>query len=160
MSKILLAELLTVDRIRLPLLAPDKQGVIEELAQFMADRRGLSGDAGIQIRDAVLEREAVLTTGIGGGVAIPHGKVELFDDLEIVAGRTAEPIDFDALDARPVKLVVMLVGPESASGKHVRVLSRVSRLLRSASTRDRLVRAETAVEFHEALVAAERTHEA
>ena len=155
MSQILLAELLTPDRIRIPIHARDKRGVIEELSAFMAERAGLPPEEARRIGEAVLEREAVLTTGIGGGVAIPHGKVEAFDDLVMVAGLTGEPVEFEALDGQPVRIVLLLVGPESASGKHVRTLSRIGRLLRSEGTRRRLAGARTAEEFHRALVEAE-----
>ncbi|MDH3734760.1 MAG: PTS sugar transporter subunit IIA, partial [Gemmatimonadota bacterium] len=123
MSNILLAELLTPDRIRIPIQASDKHGVIGELSEFMADMAGLEPAEGAAIGDAVLEREAVLTTGIGGGVAIPHGKVEALDDLQMVAGLTSTPVEFESLDGQPVRIVLLLVGPDSASGKHVRALS-------------------------------------
>jgi mannitol/fructose-specific phosphotransferase system IIA component (Ntr-type) len=83
---------------------------------------------------AVREREQVLSTGIGGGVAIPHGKTPHVDQLMLAAGVAPTAIDFDALDGHPVRLFFLLVGPESASGAHVKALSRISRLLR----RDRL----------------------
>ncbi len=154
-SQLLLADLLTPDRIRIPLEARDKNGIIEELCALLALRCEATHEEELEIRDAVLERERVLSTGIGGGVAIPHGKSEAVDDLVLVAGRTGEPIDFDALDERPVRIVMLLVGPESAAGLHVKVLSRISRLLRSPELRDRLVRADSPEAFHEVLRRAE-----
>lgn len=155
MPQLLLADLLTPDRIRIPLEAHDKTGIIEELCAFLARGSGATPDEENEIREAVLERESVLSTGIGGGVAIPHGKSEAFEDLVLVAGRTSAPVDFEALDERPVSIVMLLVGPESAAGLHVKVLSRISRLLRHADLRERLVRAESPEAFHEILRRAE-----
>ena len=157
MPQLLLADLLTPDRIRIPLESADKTGLIEEMCAFVARCCGADEKEESEIREAVLEREAVLSTGIGGGVAVPHGKSQAVgSDLVLVAGRTAGPVDFDALDERPVRLVFLLIGPESAAGLHVKALSRISRLLRSASVRERLVAAETPEIFYEALQRAER----
>jgi mannitol/fructose-specific phosphotransferase system IIA component (Ntr-type) len=89
----------------------------------------------------------VLSTGIGGGVAIPHGKTPTVDQLVLAAGVSRTPIDFDALDGKPVQLFFLLVGPESAAGAHVKALSRISRLLRRESLRAGLLAAESAEEF-------------
>jgi mannitol/fructose-specific phosphotransferase system IIA component (Ntr-type) len=154
-SQLLLADLLPVERIRVPLESTDKRGLIEELCGLLRVSCGASPEDEREILDAVLAREAVLSTGIGGGVAIPHGKSEAVGDLVLVAGRTRSPVDFDSLDERPVSIVLLLVGPESAAGLHVKALSRISRVLRSESLRERLVAAETAIAFHDALRAAE-----
>lgn len=153
--QLLLADLLTPDRIRIPLQARDKTGIIEELCALLARGAGATPDEEEEIREAVLEREKVLSTGIGGGVAIPHGKSEAVEDLVLVAGRTADAVDFEALDERPVSIVMLLVGPESAAGLHVKVLSRISRLLRDPRLRERLAGAESPEAFHEALRRAE-----
>lgn len=145
-SQLLVAGLLTPERIKIPLECTDKTGVIGEMAAHLARAGGVPEEADA-IREAVMEREAVLSTGIGGGVAIPHGKTARVDGLALVAGITRDPIDFDALDDRPVQLLVMLVGPESMAGVHVKVLSRISRLLREEGVRERLVGAETPEEF-------------
>lgn len=152
--QLLLTELLAPDRIRIPLRSRDKAGVIAELSRFLARAAGVPEEDDA-IREAVLEREAVLSTGIGGGVAIPHGKTSRVEELVLVAGKTEEPIDFEALDGRPVRLVLMLVGPESAAALHVKVLSRISRLLRNEALRERLLETSTAAEFLEELRKAE-----
>jgi len=102
-------------------------------------RRHASHRVGDEIHRAVLEREAVLSTGIGGEVAIPHGKSPVLDSLVLVAGTTRQPVEFEALDDRPVRLILMLVGPESAAGLHVKTLSRISRLLRHEALREELI---------------------
>lgn len=155
MSQLLLADLLTPDRIRIPLESLDKPGLIEEMCSFVARCCDATEEEEEEIREAVLEREAVLSTGIGGGVAVPHGKSAAVDDLVLVAGRTREPVDFEALDERPIRLVFLLIGPESAAGLHVKALSRISRLLRSPAVRDELAAAESPQAFYEALQRAE-----
>ncbi len=146
MSQILLANLLTPDRVKVPLESTDKDALIGELSILLADVSGLPEEEE-RFRHAILEREAVLSTGIGGGVALPHGKCDVLDELVLVGGRTAVPVDFDALDAQPVRLVMMLVGPESSASLHVKVLGRISRLCRNHTVRNRLVQSTTAEEF-------------
>ncbi|MGH7539735.1 MAG: PTS sugar transporter subunit IIA [Gemmatimonadota bacterium] len=147
MFQLLLADLLSPDRVKIPLESTDKVGLIGELCAVVARASGVTEEEEAEIRQAVLDREKVLSTGIGGGVAIPHGKSGAVDELVLAAGRTRAPVDFEALDARPVRLVLLLVGPESAAALHVKVLSRISRVLRSRALRERLVQAATAAEF-------------
>src|SRR5207253_5334180 len=96
---------------------------------------------------AVMGREAILSTGIGHGVAIPHGKSSAVAELRLAAGRTEVPVEYDALDGRPVRLLFLLVGPETAAGPHIKALSRISRILRQDSVRDALSEARDAGEF-------------
>lgn len=149
----LLTELLTVERIKIPLEATTKDDLLSELVGV------ISGTSASSDRDdllrAVREREAVLSTGIGHGVAIPHGKSAAVSDLRMAAGRAAAPVDFDALDGQPVSLFFLLVGPESAAGPHIKALSRISRLVRKDDVREKLVSAQTAEEFLQALQEAE-----
>lgn len=147
-----LTDLLTIDRIRIPLTADTKDGVLEELVSVITSS---VPDAPGEVLRAVREREAVLSTGIGNGVAIPHGKSSLVPELVMAAGRTAAPIDFDALDGEPVQLLFMLVGPETAAGPHIKALSRISRLIRKDSVRQQLINAKTAEEFYQGLKDAE-----
>lgn len=149
----LLSELLSIDRIKIPLESETKDDLLRELVGVA------SAPADDPARDDVLravrEREAVLSTGIGHGVAIPHGKSSAVGDLRMAAGRAAAPVDFDALDGQPVSLFFLLVGPESAAGPHIKALSRISRLVRKDEVRDKLVAARTAQEFMDALREAE-----
>jgi fructose PTS system EIIBC or EIIC component len=152
-GRLLLTELLTVERIKIPLEATTKDDLLSELVGV------ISGTSASSDRDdllrAVREREAVLSTGIGHGVAIPHGKSAAVSDLRMAAGRAAAPVDFDALDGQPVSLFFLLVGPESAAGPHIKALSRISRLVRKDDVREKLVSAKTAEEFLHALQEAE-----
>jgi mannitol/fructose-specific phosphotransferase system IIA component (Ntr-type) len=108
-----------------------------------------------EILRAVREREAVLSTGIGNGVAIPHGKSPLVPDLVMAAGATDDPIEFDSLDGQPVHLLFMLIGPETAAGPHIKALSRISRLIRRDAVREKLVHARSPEEFFQSLKEAE-----
>ena len=141
----LLTDLLSLDRVRIPLRARTKDQLLAELVDVVS--QGLPASAARAVLASVREREQVLSTGIGEGVAIPHGKTPVVDQLRIAAGVTAEPVDFDALDGEPVQLCFMLVGPESAAGAHVKALSRISRVLRRAPLRDALCAARTPDEF-------------
>jgi mannitol/fructose-specific phosphotransferase system IIA component (Ntr-type) len=142
---VLLTELLSADRVRVPLAARTKDAVLEELVAVLADA-GVVDDVDATLR-AVRKRESELSTGIGGGVAIPHGKSDSAGGLAIAAGVAAEPLDFDSLDGEPARLFFLLVGPESAAGLHVKALSRISRLVRREETRARLAAAASPAEF-------------
>lgn len=150
----LLSELLSTDRIKVPMGSRSKDDILRELVSLVADGRGEADSQAILA--AVREREQVLSTGIGGGVAIPHGKSPHVDQLLLAAGVTREPIDFDALDGQPVQLFFLLVGPESAAGAHVKALSRISRLLRRDQLRQELIAASSAEEFLRMIAAFER----
>jgi fructose-specific phosphotransferase system IIA component len=150
---VLLTELLSVERIRIPLRATTKDELLEELVNVCADCNDIADRQ--DVLRAVREREAVLSTGIGHGVAIPHGKSAAVSELRMAAGRSAEPVDFDALDGEPVSLFFLLVGPESAAGPHIKALSRISRLVRQDEVRQRLIAAQSAEEFLQALQEAE-----
>lgn len=151
----LLSELLPPERIRIPLAGRSKDDLLRELVDVL-HATGEVGDASEVLR-AVRERESVLSTGIGNGVAIPHGKSSQVSELAMAAGVTAEPVDFEALDGRPVSLFFLLVGPESAAGDHVKALSRISRLVRSDTFRRRLIGASSPEEFHSILAEAEQS---
>jgi mannitol/fructose-specific phosphotransferase system IIA component (Ntr-type) len=142
---VLLSELLSSDRVKVPLDSRTKSDVLQELVELVTTGRA-DRDSGA-ILASVRERELVLSTGVGGGVAIPHGKTPDIDQLVLAAGVAPEPIDFDALDGKPVRLFFLLVGPESASGAHVKALSRISRLLRRESLRTDLLAARSPEDF-------------
>ncbi len=148
----LLSDLLTPGHVVVPMGATDKPAAIAELARRLAERSG--GDYE-DVHRAVVRREQELSTGIGLGVAIPHGRSPTVAELSVVAGVTAVPIPFDALDGEPVRIFFMSVGPEASAGQHVKVLSRIARLIRHEDVRERLLRARTPEEFQNALLVAE-----
>ena len=148
-----LTELLTPERIKIPLVSTTKDEILSELVEVVGQStstRNLD-----EILRAVRDREEVLSTGIGSGVAIPHGKSAALGELVLVAGVMPEGVDFEALDGRPVHLFFLLVGSESGAGQHVKALSRISRLLRRDSFRIRLMEATSADEFYSIIAEAE-----
>jgi fructose PTS system EIIBC or EIIC component len=150
---VLLTELLTPERIKIPLESRSKDDLLDELVTVLDGAEGF-GDRG-EVLSAVREREAVLSTGIGNGVAIPHGKSPAVAGLALAAGVTPEPVDFDALDGQPVRLFFLLVGSESAAGQHVKALSRISRMLRNDELRQRLMDADSSEAFYSIVEEAE-----
>lgn len=148
----LLTELLSPDRVLLPLPAGDRQTAIAVLTRRLADLANARYDA---VLDAVLERESVQSTGIGFGVAIPHGRCAAVHELSMVAGVSARPVPFDSIDGEPVRLFFLIVGPEASAGLHVKLLSRIARLVRRDSVRQQLVEATTADAFYHVLLDAE-----
>lgn len=149
----LLTELVTPQRIKVPLQSTSKDDLLRELVELLARSDGVK-DVDDVLR-AVRERETVLSTGIGSGVAIPHGKSSAVSRLRLVAGTTGEAVDFDALDGQPVRLFFLLVGPETAAGPHIKALSKISRLVRKESVRENLLAAGDADEFYRVLRTAE-----
>ena len=104
---------------------------------------------------AVLERERQFPTGIGHGVAVPHGRTPAMSGLAIVAGTCPNPVTYETIDGQPVRLFFLLAGPEAMAGAHVKALSRISRLVRHEGVRARLLAARTPEEFHKAILEAE-----
>lgn len=148
-----LTDLLHPDRVRVPLHASDKPGVLAELSTLLAERAGANVE---DVQQAVEEREAVLSTGIGLGVAVPHGKSSAVQRLEMVCGTTQRGVEFDALDGEACRLFFCLVGPESAAGEHVKALSRIARVVRREDVRAKLLAAASPESFIQTLVDAEQ----
>jgi nitrogen PTS system EIIA component len=149
---VLLSELLTPDRVVMPLTARDKKSVIAELTRHLTERSG--GDFA-EVLGAIEEREAVLSTGIGFGVAIPHARSAQVRELSLVCGVSPSPVPFDSIDGEPVRLFFLIVGPEASAGEHVKVLGRIARLVRRDNLREQLCEAETPDEFYSLLLEAE-----
>lgn len=149
----LLSELLTPERVRVPLRGASKEALLEELVGVLREA-GAVQDAGA-VLGAVRDRERVLSTGVGSGVAIPHGKSESIPALAMAAGVTGGPVEFEALDGQPVRLLFLLVAPDSEAGAHVKALGRISRLVRRDGFRERLIAAASPEEFMAVLAEAE-----
>jgi nitrogen PTS system EIIA component len=144
--------MLTPDRVVVPLVARDKHGIIVELAERLVALTGARLD---EVLRAIEERESVLSTGVGFGVAIPHARSSAVRELAIVSGVSAEPVPYDSLDGEPVRLFFLIVGPESSAGLHVKILSRIARLVRRDGVRRHLLEARTPDEFYHVLRDAE-----
>ncbi len=134
-------EILKPDGIIANLRATSKKQALQELAKRAAV---LSGQHERAIFDVLLERERLGTTGVGRGIAIPHGKLPTLDHVYGIFARLERPIDFDAVDDQPVDLIFLLMAPESAGADHLKALARVSRLLRDQTLCEKLRGCETA----------------
>lgn len=121
------SDLVSAEGVIADLKVTSKKQALQELAQRAANMTGLPERA---IFDTLLERERLGTTGVGVGIAIPHGKLPDIDRLFGLFARLKQPIDFDAIDDQPVDLIFLLLAPESAGADHLKALARVSRLLR------------------------------
>lgn len=151
-----LSELLNEHAINLSLQARDKESSIKELVQLLESAHGVNTRG--EILSKVLQRESMMSTGIGNGVAIPHGKTRLLDHLLAACGVSRPGIDFDSMDGEPATLFIMLVSPESLRGPHVKALANVSRLLKEESVRNALRLSTTAEEFMRVLREAEEQY--
>ena len=96
-----------------------------------------------KVRSAVLEREKIMSTGVGKGFAIPHGKTNAVNDVIAAFGKTGSNIEYDALDGNPVHLIFLLVGRDDMVSKHIKLLSRISRMMNKDEFRDQLVKANS-----------------
>ncbi len=134
-------DLLTVDAISASLKATSKKQALQEIARLAAP---VIGQDERLIFDVLLQRERLGTTGVGHGVAIPHGKISGMSGVRGFFARLARPVDFDSVDDEPVDLVFTLFAPEGAGADHLKALARISRLLRDGSLRTRLRGCETA----------------
>ena len=129
-----LLDLLQENTMRAPLLSTDRQGAIGELVDLLAEEGCISDAA--TIRQVVWERELQRTTGIGEGLAIPHGRCDKLTSMVMAMGRPATPIDFASPDKRPVELIILLVSPTENTSDHIQALGRISRLMVNRSFRE------------------------
>jgi mannitol/fructose-specific phosphotransferase system IIA component (Ntr-type) len=145
-----LTEILKPQNIKVPLEAKVKTDAIGELVNLLAANGELTDPK--KVLDAVLEREATRTTGIGNGLAIPHGKCTGTDHLVMAIGRPATPIDFQAIDGRPVGLIWLLSSPPDKTGPHIHALARITRFMTVDRVRHGLTTAKTPEEIFEIIV--------
>ncbi|MEK7823429.1 MAG: PTS sugar transporter subunit IIA [Candidatus Eisenbacteria bacterium] len=149
----LLSELLAAAAVDPRLKAAGKRDAVAELVGLLESAHGL--DSRGEILDRVLRREAMMSTGIGNGVAIPHGKARAVDRMMAACAVSPAGVDFEAVDGEPAHLFILLVSPESVGTPHVKVLANISRLLKEESVRRSLREADSASAFLAALKAAE-----
>lgn len=136
-----LCNLVSADRVVSRLKASSKKQALQELANKAAEVTGL--EAGL-IFDKLLERERLGTTGVGQGIAIPHGKFAGLDQVHGLFARLETPIDFESMDDQPVDLIFVLLAPEPSGAEHLKALARVSRLLRNQTICEKLRGADNA----------------
>ncbi len=136
-----IAELITLEGVVPNLRATSKKQALQDLARRAAEITGLAERA---IFDVLIERERLGTTGVGNGIAIPHGKLASLNRIYGLFARLEKPVDFDSIDEQPVDLIFLLLAPESAGADHLKALARISRLLRDKAVCEKLRGTETA----------------
>lgn len=130
-----LTELIGPDSVICNLRVSSKKQALQELAKRAAQ---LTGRPERAIFDVLTERERLGTTGVGNGIAIPHGKLPDLERLYALFARLEHPIDFDSIDEQPVDLICVLLAPETAGADHLKALARVSRILRDRGTCEKM----------------------
>lgn len=129
------------------LKATTKKEAIDELLNlFSGDERILDID---EVRESILEREKIMSTGVGHGFGIPHCKTSKVTEIVAAFGKTKEPIDFNALDGNPVNLIFLLIGKDNLVAPHIKLLSRISLLMNNSEVRDKLNKAKTSEEIYQ-----------
>ncbi len=139
------SELLKPEFIISDLKGESKEEIINELVDLFKDDPRVEDIE--KVRSAVLEREKVMSTGVGKGFAIPHGKTNAVKEIIGAFGKIKEGIDYESLDGNPVNLVFLLVGKDNLISTHIKLLSRISRLMNKDDFRHRLVEANSADEI-------------
>ena len=134
-------DILVRDAVILDVESGAKEGLLAEMARALAKSvPALDPD---RLLEVLMEREALQSTGIGEGVAIPHGKIAGLETLVASFARCREGLDFDSIDGQPTQLFFLLVVPEHSGGAHLKALARISRFFRDSEFRDKLVQAES-----------------
>jgi mannitol/fructose-specific phosphotransferase system IIA component (Ntr-type) len=140
-------DILSPQAVKVPLDSADKKAAIFELVDLLAGG-GLISDAD-RLKDVVWEREQQRSTGIGEGLAIPHGRSDVSRNLAMAIGKPAEPLEFNSMDKKPVKLIVLLTSPPDRTADHIQALGKISRLMADAKFRTAAYNAESANELFE-----------
>ncbi|MFO7930268.1 MAG: PTS sugar transporter subunit IIA [Desulfosalsimonas sp.] len=122
------------------LASTDKKGVIDELAEPVAGQTGINHREIVRV---LIERERLGSTGIGDGIAIPHGKIVSLDSLVLGFGLSRKGVNFEAIDGKPTHIFFLLLSPDNSTGIHLRILARISKLLRDESFKQQLMRSKT-----------------
>jgi len=146
--------LINENLIELELTSTRKEDVIREMVNLL-EKAGKVTDKELYFK-SVIERENLGSTGIGKGIAIPHGKSDVITEVAIVLGRSVRGIDFDSLDDKPVNLVFLLAAPKNVGGVYLKALAQLSRLLRQQDFRESLIHARTKSEVLEILTLADQ----
>ena len=133
-------DVLNKEAINLNMNARDKKGALEELVAPVAEVTGASPEKLVKV---LMERERLGSTGIGGGIGIPHGKLKNLDSLILGFGLSRQGVDFDSMDGRPTHIFFLLLTPENSAGVHLVLLARISRLLKSSGFKERLMQSQT-----------------
>jgi len=148
-------ELLSPQTVRVGLAGADKRAVIEAMIDLLAGNPSVKDLD--EVQRVVLEREDIMSTGVGKGLALPHGKTSAVEGNVAALALTETPVDFEAIDGKAVRLVFLLVGTPEAKSAHVKILSRISRLMNRDEVRKRMLAAKTDEELYRAVQEGEAT---
>jgi PTS system nitrogen regulatory IIA component len=144
-----IVDILHADCIIPELHSQNKEEVLEELTTALLKYKGnLNKEALVEV---LLERERLGSTGIGDGIAIPFGKIRDLDELILLFGRSARGVEFDSMDGQLTHLFFLLIAPENSAGVHLRALAKISKLLKSAHFRQRLMESGTREEIFQVI---------
>jgi len=149
-----LIDILSEERVTTRLSVSSKDEALRALSQLFAERDPAL-DANV-VHEVLSERERLASTGVGSSVAIPHGRISAIDDLRAAMAISREGIPFEAIDGAPVRIIIGVLAPQHHTGDHLRVLARVSRLLRNSEVRAGLLGAEDAHAAYEVIARADR----
>lgn len=138
-------QLLSPETVRVGAPGPAKEDLLRQMVMLLAGHPAVEDLEAVE--RAVFDRERVMSTGVGKGLALPHAKTAAVRDTVAAFGTTAEPVDFGAIDDEPVRLIFLLVGTEEAKSQHIKILSRVSRLMNRDRFREGLLAARDAGEI-------------
>jgi PTS system nitrogen regulatory IIA component len=144
-----ISQFLHKDSIIADLKAKDKKGVIDELALTISKTTNTSAKT---IAEILLEREQLGSTGIGGGIAIPHGKLNLTESIIIGFGLSKKGIEYESLDNRPVHIFFVLLTSENSTGGHLKVLAQISKLLKTDEFKKGLLSAQSVNDIYEIIM--------
>lgn len=131
-------DILGLEAVTTSLSAATKEGAISELARLLSGSVGVEADP---IRRVLSERERLASTGVGSGVAIPHGRLRAIKQIRVALAVHRTGLHFDAIDGQPVQIFVAIIGPDSEPTAHLRLLARTSRILREESARAAVIAA-------------------
>jgi fructose-specific phosphotransferase system IIA component len=127
--------------VRTNLPGTSKEEIIDSMINLIGNSKNVLDKE--KVRQAILEREKIMSTGVGNGFAIPHGKTDAVKDIVAAFAVTEHPVDYQALDEQPVRLVFLLIGRDSLVGPHIKLLSRISRLMNREEFRKELLESKT-----------------
>ena len=144
-----LTQILQEKCVKVPLESTDKESAIRELVDLLGDQGQLLNKD--EAMEAVLMREKTRSTGIGSGIAIPHGKCKASKELVMAVGITKEPIEFASIDHQPVKIIMLLISPMDQTGPHIQALAKICRMMLDKEFKTKLENAKTSEEAVELL---------
>ena len=151
-----LSEVLSLDCVKVPLSGINREEVIRELIEILATKSVFDNKE--EIYKSILERERIMTTGVGNNIAIPHCKNDSCKDFRLALGVTDEDIEFQSVDQKPVNIIFLLVGPNTSAGTHIKLLSRITRLLSQNDVREKLKSLKSAEEVHNLMLEEENNY--